>query len=193
MLLLHSKLRRCSTEDCWLQNKQKTAFPLSCQETKKHLQFNKSTSPDISGDHGIAHLITFKCIHKCTAWLLRDPTCSVCTKSEVPTLCRFYVVAITWLSIFQVMTAKEVGLPCCEEGESSVGNSRKGQTCGENRMFRKGIATVALGTWGQYEKEQVSVPLHPKGWMQTRAVAKYVSGVEWDGGPREDKVRELRN
>lgn len=88
------------------------------------------------------------------------------------------------------MTAKEVELPCCEEGESSVGNSRKGQTCGENPKFRKGSAKVAPGTRGQYEKEQVSVPSHPKGWMQTRAAAKYVSGVERD---KEDKVRELRN
>jgi len=35
--------------------------------------------------------------------------------------------------------------------------------------------------------------LHPKGWMQTRVASKYVSGVEQDRGPREDKVREVRN
>ena len=90
------------------------------------------------------------------------------------------------------MTAK-VELSCCEEEEILVGNSRKGQTCGENSTFRKGSSKVALGIRGQREREQVCFPLHPKGWMQTRVAFKYVSGVEQDKGPREDKVREIKN
>lgn len=56
-------------------------------------------------------------------------------------------------------------------------------------MLRKGSLTVALDT-EQSERELLCFLLHPKGWMQTRAAPKCVSGTEQDRGPREDNVRE---